>query len=120
MAPQLLLELLLAAAALGLLLQGVWIRAWPLCSSMRHCDQRGNEAAKRTRGGAHRAGDCRKPLTRLDRRGGFSFASVSVGDGHACGTTTGNQAVCWGDNFTGFSGQLGIGVSAVEVPTRVY
>jgi alpha-tubulin suppressor-like RCC1 family protein len=54
---------------------------------------------------------CRKTPTTVE--GGLSFASVSRGSAHTCGTTTGDAAFCWGFNS---SGQLGDGstISATQ------
>ncbi len=49
--------------------------------------------------------------------GGLSFASVSAGETHTCGVTTGGDAYCWGDNFEGL---LGDGTTTnSSVPVRV-
>jgi alpha-tubulin suppressor-like RCC1 family protein len=49
--------------------------------------------------------------------GGLAFTSVSAGDFHACGVTTGSVAYCWGGNS---SGQLGDGSGASStVPVKV-
>jgi alpha-tubulin suppressor-like RCC1 family protein len=49
--------------------------------------------------------------------GGLVFASLSAGEVHTCGVTTGNIAYCWGDNEYG---NLGTGnTTSVLVPTKV-
>jgi alpha-tubulin suppressor-like RCC1 family protein len=49
--------------------------------------------------------------------GGLSFAMVSAGGQHSCGSTIGRFAYCWGGNG---SGQLGSGTTAMStVPVRV-
>ena len=51
--------------------------------------------------------------------GRHTFGSVSAGDGHTCGVTTGNVAYCWGRNSLG---QIGDGTSSLldrTTPTLV-
>jgi alpha-tubulin suppressor-like RCC1 family protein len=46
-----------------------------------------------------------------------SFASLSLGDRHSCGLTTGGEAWCWGDNPYG---QVGDGTTVrAPIPVRV-
>ena len=48
--------------------------------------------------------------------GALSFRTVSAGDSHSCGVTTGNTAYCWGEN----TGQLGDGTHLSQTaPTPV-
>lgn len=55
--------------------------------------------------------------TRVLAPQGVTFASISVGDGYACGLTAAGQAYCWGENY----GRLGNGDTAHEsVPVPVY
>lgn len=50
--------------------------------------------------------------------GNYDFVDLSVGHGHACGRTTGDDTYCWGANS---QGQLGSGQTsfAQPAPTRV-
>lgn len=55
-------------------------------------------------------------LTPVPVAGGLTFATVSAGDAHSCGLTTGGAAYCWGRNT---AGELGNGTntgSTVPVP----
>ena len=44
-------------------------------------------------------------------QGGYRFASIVAGTLHTCGLTTGQEALCWGDNTTG---ELGDGTNGAE------
>jgi alpha-tubulin suppressor-like RCC1 family protein len=46
------------------------------------------------------------PLNAVTAAAPLSFRQISIGANHACGTTTGDLAYCWGTNF---AGELGIG-----------
>jgi alpha-tubulin suppressor-like RCC1 family protein len=49
--------------------------------------------------------------------GTLVFSSISAGDRHTCGVTTGNALYCWGN---GFSGELGNGaVSDANTPQQI-
>jgi alpha-tubulin suppressor-like RCC1 family protein len=47
--------------------------------------------------------------------GGLTFASVTTGNAHSCGLTTGGKAYCWGDNFYGQLGRGTVGYFTTPV-----
>ncbi len=49
----------------------------------------------------------------IEVAGGITFASISAGVTHTCGTTLGGDAYCWGSNVLG---QLGDGNAYSSVP----